>query len=51
MEEDRELIYSDTDLAQSLKEMGISSTDTLLVNLRMSALGIFPGKQQSLFPL
>ncbi|EFH29289.1 MAG: AAC(3) family N-acetyltransferase [Lactobacillus mulieris] len=49
MEEDRELIYSDTDLAQSLREMGISSTDTLLVNLRMSALGIFPGKQQSLF--
>ncbi len=49
MGEDRDLVYSDKDLVQFLSEMGICSTDTLLVNLKLSALGIFPGKEQALF--
>ncbi len=49
MGEDRDLVYSDKDLVQFLSEMGICSTDTLLVYLKLSALAIFPVKEHGVF--
>ncbi|KRL63541.1 aminoglycoside N(3)-acetyltransferase [Lactobacillus psittaci] len=46
--DENELIYSANDLYQALTEIGIQTTDSILIQADIQAFGIIPGKEQSI---